>query len=440
MHQEREAASPAVVMRTWWPLAASWLLMAAEAPLLAAVVARLPDPLVNLAAYGGVVFPLALIIESPVVMLLAASTALSRDRPTYCRVRQYMLWSGGLLTALHLAVALTPLYDLVVVRALGADPTLVEPARIGLLLMTPWTWSIAYRRFNQGALIRHNRSRAVSVGTVVRLSSMAAVLAIGYGLRLRGIVVGTSAVACGVMAEALYTRVAVQPVLRGPLARDPDGQPTLTWHAFFDFYVPLALTSLLLFLAQPIGSAAMSRMPQPVASLAAWQVTSSLLFLLRSPGVAFNEVVVALIDQPRGEESLRRFAWALIGGVAVLGLLFAVTPLAEVWFGRLMDLDKPLVEMARRAMLLGLPIAVLTVAQSWFQGRLVARRRTRGVSEAVALYLAVDAAVLAAGVAIGSSVGLHVAVVAMSVAGSVQVLWLWHRDRAFGRGPGPTAH
>ena len=67
------------ILHTWWPLAASWLLMGAELPALSAVVARLANPEINLAAYGGVVFPLALIFELPVIMLLAASTALSKD-------------------------------------------------------------------------------------------------------------------------------------------------------------------------------------------------------------------------------------------------------------------------------------------------------------------------------------------------------------------------
>ena len=40
----------ATVLRTWWPLAASWLLMGVELPLLAAVIARLDNPEINLAA------------------------------------------------------------------------------------------------------------------------------------------------------------------------------------------------------------------------------------------------------------------------------------------------------------------------------------------------------------------------------------------------------
>ncbi len=67
------------IIRTWWPLAASWLLMGLEGPAISAVIARLANPEINLAAYGGVVFPLALFIEAPIIMLLAASTALSTD-------------------------------------------------------------------------------------------------------------------------------------------------------------------------------------------------------------------------------------------------------------------------------------------------------------------------------------------------------------------------
>src|SRR3972149_3830267 len=97
------------ILRTWWPLAASWMLMGAELPALSAIVARLPDPEINLAAYGGIVFPLALIIESPIIMLLAASTALSKDLDSYQKMRRFMMVSGPLLTGLHILFAFTPL-------------------------------------------------------------------------------------------------------------------------------------------------------------------------------------------------------------------------------------------------------------------------------------------------------------------------------------------
>ena len=98
------------IFATWWPLAASWLLMGVELPAVSAFVARMPNPAINLAAYGGIVFPLALIIESPVIMLLAASTALSKDEPSYQLIRRFMLITAAALTGLHILIAFTPLY------------------------------------------------------------------------------------------------------------------------------------------------------------------------------------------------------------------------------------------------------------------------------------------------------------------------------------------
>ena len=61
------------VLRAWLPLEAAWLLMAIEGPFIAAVVARLADPTLNLAAFG-VAFPLGMLFESPIILIMSAST------------------------------------------------------------------------------------------------------------------------------------------------------------------------------------------------------------------------------------------------------------------------------------------------------------------------------------------------------------------------------
>ena len=83
----------------WIPLAAMWFMMAVEQPLIASFIARMSDPELNLAAYG-VVFSIALIIESPVIMLLAAGTALSRGAKSY---RRLLRFSREMMDALHIS-------------------------------------------------------------------------------------------------------------------------------------------------------------------------------------------------------------------------------------------------------------------------------------------------------------------------------------------------
>ena len=88
-------------------MARGWSPWAAELSAGSALVARLPNPEINLAAHGGVVFQVALAIESPIVMLLAASTALCRDWASYCKAFRYMLLVGAVLMALQVLDAST---------------------------------------------------------------------------------------------------------------------------------------------------------------------------------------------------------------------------------------------------------------------------------------------------------------------------------------------
>ena len=76
------------IFRVWSPLAATWLMMSAEGPFLAAIIARLDDPTYNLAAYG-VTFSFAIIVEAPIIMILSASTALVKDWDSFLRLRNF---------------------------------------------------------------------------------------------------------------------------------------------------------------------------------------------------------------------------------------------------------------------------------------------------------------------------------------------------------------
>jgi len=373
-----------IIFRTWWPLAASWMLMSLELPAVSATIARLPNPEINLAAYGGLVFPIALIIEAPVIMLLAASTALSKDYASYQKLRRFMMLAGGSLTLLHILVAFTPLYYVVVVGIIGAPEEIVEPARYGLMIMIPWTWAIAYRRFNQGVLIRFGHSQTVAIGTGIRLITDVIVLVSGYLIgSIPGVVIASAAIAVGVVSEAVYTGIVVRPVINNELKPAETVKPPLTRRAFLDFYIPLAMTSLIILLANPIGSAALSRMPQPLVSLAVWPGVGGLVFLFRSLGIAYNEVVVALLDKPRSSYNLRRYTVLLSGAATGLLLLITLTPLSTIWFERVLALSPELSELAQTGLLIALPLPALSVWQSWYQGAILHSRRTRGITASV---------------------------------------------------------
>ncbi|MGB1014830.1 MAG: hypothetical protein ACPG4T_11900 [Nannocystaceae bacterium] len=419
------------VVQAWWPLAASWILMAVEQPLLAIVVARLANLEVNLAAWGGVVFPLALLIEAPVIMMLAASTALSRDRASYRALRRITHGLGFLLTVAHILLAFTPLYDIVVGGWMGIPDRVLLPGQIGLMVMTLWTWAIASRRFNQGILIRFGHSRAVGVGTAVRLVASTCVFMTGLWYQsISGIIVASTAVVVGVLVEAVYIAWRVRPDVQNNLAEDTDDAPLTGWK-FAQFYFPLSMTVVIPLLARPLGSSAIARMPLAVASLAVWPVIEGLVFVLQAGGIAYNEVVIAHLERPNARAVLRRVAWSLAVAIICTCILLAATPIAQWWFHSVNNLPERLASMASAAIWFALPVPILRPFQSWFQGVLVHVRKTRAITESVGVFFVIAIGILWSGVHYGFASGLVVTLSAFALGYLGQTTWLWVRSRPY---------
>ncbi len=229
------------ILTFWIPLAGAWLMMAAEGPYLAAIIARLPSPTVNLAAFG-VTFAVAVIIESPVIMLMGASTALVEDRPSYQALRRFAYGLSAALTLAQLVVLAPPVFDLLARDLLVLPDDVARLTRDGLALLLPWSPAIGYRRFRQGLLIRHNLTRRVAYGTVIRLAVMSITALLVYQFTpLAGAHVGAVALSAGVIAEAFasrwMTRGIVQELLRR--GRAPERLASLRLAAIANFYVPL---------------------------------------------------------------------------------------------------------------------------------------------------------------------------------------------------------
>ena len=427
--EDRRHVRLADVAEAWWPLALSWMLMALEQPAIAGIVARLDDPEIHLAAYGSVVFPIALVIEAPIISLLSASTELSRDRASYLSLRRFTHRTGAILTLIHLLLAATPLFDLLVRGVLGVPDIVANEARIGMLLLLPWSWAIASRRTGQGVLIRYGYGRWVSVGTGIRLVVSVVVLGLGYVFRAPGVVTATAALSTGVLAEAAVVGAVVARVRPRHLGQDDPERTPLRGRAFREFYVPLALMPVVALVIQPVGTSAISRMPQVVESLALWPVLVGLAFFFQALGISFNEVVVALIGRPGARRALKRFTLWLIVLTVTLPSLLAFTPLSAPWFGTVIGLDAKLTHMATLALMIAVPIPATRVLQSWYQGLLVARRQTRGISEAVFVFAVVCTGVMAIGVVMQSIAGLYVALAGFAIGRFAQTIWLAYRAR-----------
>lgn len=370
-------------------------MMAAEGPYLAAVIARLPDATYNLAAYG-VTLAFAFVIESPVVMLMTASTALAEDRDRFRRLRNFAFALMGGVTVILLIVLVPSVFEFLALRVVAVPEQVASLTYGALWILLPWPAAIGFRRFYQGLLIRDGRTRLVAVGTVIRLVAMTGTGFLLFALSaLPGAWVAASALSAGVVAEAIASRWMARESVRNVLGREPSADAsTLDYPRIIRFYIPLALTSLIGFAVHPMLTFFMGRSPEPVTSLAVFPVVNSLAFLFRSLGLAFQETTIAMMGPRfRHLRELRRFGWSL-GIVTSLGLaMVALTPLAYIWFQVISGLEPGLARFALLPTLLLVPIPLLSVFLSYFRGVLVLAHETRPITIATVLEVACIAAV-----------------------------------------------
>ncbi len=409
----------------WLPLFASWLLMTLEGPIVSAAINRLPDEVVMLAAMG-IVVSLSVTIESPIINMLATSTALSNDRPSYLLLRKFTIHWMILLTGITILLAWTSLFDLLIVDLMGIPDEVAFWIRPGLRIMTLWSAAIAWRRFLQGVMIRYNQTRKVAWGTLVRLlSSGGTVIVLATSSALPGVIIGSIALMAGVISEAIFATIAVHPILTKELSpSEPisSGNP-LTYKELSQFHLPLAATSVLLLLIQPLVAFTLARSPQPILSLAAWPLVFQVMLVARAAAFALPEVIIALSDGRATFKPLRRFTYTLVIVNSAAMLLFVLTPLSDFYLLRIQDADPAIANLARNGLLIFLPLPALAILISWIRGLLINRRVTTAVNIGMIINLILTITILFFSVSYEWP-GIPGAAVALSISAAVELIYI----------------
>ncbi len=383
--------TPGYITRFWSPLAATWVMMAVEGPLLAATIARLPDPKINLAAHG-VAFAIAILVEGPVIMLMTAATALVRDAHSYRRLRLFAHGLNGLATLLLCVLLIPAVFDPLMRELLALPREVADIVYGSLWIYLPWPAAIGYRRFIHGVMIVSGKTRQVAAGTVFRLATMAGTaFALAVLTDLHGAWVGAASLTVGVCAEAVAARLMATGAIRRTLATTPaqSGTPLLTWSAMTSFYYPLAVTSLVALATHPVLTFLVGRARAPLESLAVLPVIHSLSFLFRAIGLSYQEAAIALMGREfEHRRTVARYAVVLAIITSAGYALFAVTPLFDFWFGTVSALTPELQEYARIPAALIIPLPALSVWLAYQSAVMVMKRRTRAITMATSLGVA----------------------------------------------------
>lgn len=425
MNRPAGGLTQAGILRLWAPLEAAWLLMAVEAPFLAAILARLPQATYNLGAFG-VATGFAYLFESPVLLIMSAVTALVENRDALRKLRAFTLAMNAAVT-LGLAVfVLPPVFTLVTGTIMGLPPEIIRLAHPACVLLLPWPSAIGYRRFHQGILVRSGLTRRVAYGTALRLAVMGGTAVLLASVtRMPGALVGTAALSAGVVTEAAASRFWARDALRQLRATEPGPayqRAPLSYLGITQFYLPLALTSILAVGVNPLVAFFLGRSRMPMESLAVMPVVNGLIFAFNTAGLTFQEVAIPLYGRDRASyRPLRQFAGRLaLITTGLLGLMVA-TPLLGFWLETVAGLDHELARFAWLPVALITLLPAITAATCFQRALLVVVRTTRPITWASGVEVGGIAATLFALTQVCDWVGAVAAVTAM-VAGRLAAM------------------
>ena len=369
------------------PLGFSGLMMTLDLPIVNAVLNRLPNPDVSVAALR-VAFSMALVYEASHICMIDVSTALSTDRRTFGMLRRFYLAMSATLLVVASIIAFSPLYDLIVRDVMNQTEAVANVARPAVWAFLLWPIPIGWRRLYQGALIKHGHPKPVGAGGLVRMGSLIIALFFFGWLGTSVIPIEPAAIAVLAMLVSVTTEAAAVHGWTGRILRSmpeslPD-KPAPTYRALWRFFFPMSGTAIMSTLTQPVVTAGIASAAVAWASpngsvvaVASYAIAWSMAFLVFGPTLSMTQASIAWSGSPDPDVQ-RRGPHVILGvgvGLALLMALASFTPFAYWLFTYLLNTQPATataaVEVARWLM----PMPVLHAASFMLRGKLIARHR-----------------------------------------------------------------
>ncbi|MFC1526050.1 hypothetical protein ACFL6X_04475 [Candidatus Latescibacterota bacterium] len=417
------------LLRQFTPLALSGVFFPLVPPIINAALARTAEPALALAAVG-LARSLSQPLLSPLFSLRQVTTALVRDRGMLSHVRHSSLALSGLATGFLLLLCLPPVFEMVVGTGMGIPEDVARVAWPAFLVTATTPLLGVGRGYYQGVLVHYGRTGPIGLGALGYLAGATMVIWPCVLLtRVNGALLAALALLWG---QAVYLAIVWWPARHIIRSRIPERSPRVaedqrSVRYVILFFVPLAVAGVLGAAGEPLMQATMARTLSPTASLAAFPVCTSVLFLAGTPLWNVQQVVIAHVRDEPSYRIVRRFVIELgLAWTLALGLI-GWTPLADWVFGDLIGVTGEIEALAIQGFRWLVAAPLLFAGKSLYYGTLISQAATRHVRAAAVVRLVALALGLVLGVVWLRQPGLLIAIWAMLLSSVAELVSLaWH--------------
>ena len=208
---EHEDLTVRELLRFFLPMTATGVMFAVSRPLLYAFVGRMPDGIASIAAMR-VAFDFSTMFQQAANQFRHFFVTFGLDDIRTKRRFMALVCSG--ITAIMLAIALTPLSEWLLGDLLGIEGRVLEHAVEVILVMCLMPLAIVTRNYFHGALMVRRRTGGMAVGGTLRVLVIGALAQVAYLAGWLDHVVAAFILLLGFAAETASVLISARAVLR----------------------------------------------------------------------------------------------------------------------------------------------------------------------------------------------------------------------------------
>jgi progressive ankylosis protein len=416
--------------REFLPLSLSDVTMACGDPLQTTTLAHLPDARNTIAAVG-IARSIAIFFESPIIMILHASNALAPNPISRKVLWQFVLLSGTSLSGLLFVLALPFVFPWVADRFLSIPPVLSPIAQQVLLLMGPWAFAIAWRRYFQGLLIYHGQSKAIARASLWRLGSIALIMGLGWVTKSPGGLLAGFAMVSGAIVEAVVVTIAahrskVTDVPPFPTDSKLQALPNNLLQVF-KFYIPLANSMMVVWGGRVLLVGILARSQDSALALATWAATWGVVTVISNSTRMVQQIIIKYRHQV-ADRLLLKFTLTVGLICSLVLLIMGNSSIGDAMLTAFVGSDRDLVASIKPVLQICTLIPLLVAVQNATQGFLVSAGRTGTVN--LSTWLGTGMLLLASTIGVNAGMqGAIAAAIAMVLALSIEITCLLLKSR-----------
>lgn len=288
---------------------------------------------------------------------------------------RFVAGAGGALTLPLLIIAFLPAGTRLFAHIMRIPPELLPNVIRYLQLMTPLLIVNAVRHYFTGILIRLERTRILTALNLCHMLSLIAVLAAGRRLGWPAI----TTVALGAIVANLVHLILIA------MAASEKKMPVreTRWHRLryreiLTFFWPAAITSAMFAMSRPVMYSYINRTAMAITTVAALRLAFDITMFFQNPVNQFRHMFTTFGEQD--PEGVKRFMFRITLWFTGVMLLIAFTPLGRLLFQQVIGAEGEVLEKAIQALRL-LCLGPITIAtRNLYHGRMMIRRRTRGMA------------------------------------------------------------